>query len=250
MLLLHGGPGLWDYLAPVDALLDGASPVHRYDQRGCGRSSPSDDLSIARYVADIDELRGHWGHEYLVLIGHSFGATLALAYAGTHPGRVAAVGYLSGVGIGDWRTPYRAELARRRAAAGLDERLGELSGRRRTWAEEVEWRRLVWATDYADTTTGRRAAGEMARTPLPINHVANRRLTFSDADQLRWANAVTCPVFFAHGTADPRPAARVLALADRTPGGQVRLIDGAGHLPWTEQPEQTRAVLHEVVRAR
>ncbi|WP_052710912.1 alpha/beta fold hydrolase [Pseudofrankia sp. DC12] len=38
VVLGHGGPGLWDYLAPVAALLDDVFTVIRFDQRGCGRS--------------------------------------------------------------------------------------------------------------------------------------------------------------------------------------------------------------------
>jgi proline iminopeptidase len=232
----------------VGVLLDEVAVVHRYDQRGCGRSSPSDDLSMTRYITDIEELRVHWSHERLVLIGHSFGATLALAYAGSHPNHVASVGYMSGVGIGDWRTSFRAEVARRRAVFGLEDRLAELDERPRTAAEEIEWRRLVWGTDYADTATGLEASRAMAETPFDINYEANRRLKFTDADQLRWATRVSCPVFFLHGTADPRPASHSMALASETPHARKRIIDSAGHLPWTERPDEVRDLLHEVVR--
>lgn len=249
VLLLHGGPGLWDYLGAVDALLEEVAVVHRYDQRGCGRSSRSDDLSMTRYVSDIEELRRHWGHERLTLIGHSFGAALALAYAGTRPEHAASVGYLSGVGIGDWHGPFRAEVARRRAAAGLDVRLAELATRPRTPADEIEWRRLVWATDHADTATGLDLSRAMAETPLEINDEANRRVSFTDSDQLRWAARTRCPVFFLHGTADPRPASQAMALASETPRARMRLIEGAGHLPWAERPDEVRDLLHEVVRA-
>ncbi|WP_017590901.1 alpha/beta fold hydrolase [Nocardiopsis ganjiahuensis] len=249
VVLLHGGPGLWDYLGPVADLLDTELPVYRYDQRGCGRSSASGDLSVERYVADLEELRLHWGHERLVLIGHSFGAALALAYAGSRPEHAASVGYLCGVGIGDWRAPYKAESARRRAAAGIDRRLTELSERRRTAAEEVEWRRLRWSTDYADTANGLEASRAMAETPLAVNPEANRRVSFTDADQLRWAARTTCPVFFASGSADPRPYANSLLLAAETPRARTRVIEGAGHLPWVERPDTVRDLLKEVIRA-
>ena len=39
LVLCHGGPGLWDYLAPVAAMIDDLVTVYRYDQRACGRSS-------------------------------------------------------------------------------------------------------------------------------------------------------------------------------------------------------------------
>ncbi|MEU4551933.1 alpha/beta fold hydrolase [Micromonospora violae] len=37
-MLCHGGPGLWDYLAPVTRLLEDHARTIRWDQRGCGRS--------------------------------------------------------------------------------------------------------------------------------------------------------------------------------------------------------------------
>jgi pimeloyl-ACP methyl ester carboxylesterase len=36
VLLVHGGPGMWDYLEPVARMLETHTVVHRYDQRGCG----------------------------------------------------------------------------------------------------------------------------------------------------------------------------------------------------------------------
>jgi pimeloyl-ACP methyl ester carboxylesterase len=39
VVCLHGGPGTWDYLAPLAGLLDDTFTVIRFDQRGCGRST-------------------------------------------------------------------------------------------------------------------------------------------------------------------------------------------------------------------
>lgn len=39
LVCCHGGPGLWDYLEPVAAMVDDLATVYRYDQRSCGRSS-------------------------------------------------------------------------------------------------------------------------------------------------------------------------------------------------------------------
>gem|GEM_PF-3898689 len=47
------------------------------------------------------------------MVGHSFGATLAFAYAVAHPDRTVALGYVGGVGVGAWREPYRRERRRR-----------------------------------------------------------------------------------------------------------------------------------------
>ncbi|SHG92275.1 prolyl aminopeptidase [Streptoalloteichus hindustanus] len=96
VLFLHGGPG------------GGCTPRHRqlfdpaayrivlFDQRGCGRSRPHlstpeadlDANTTWHLVADIERLREHLGIQRWQLSGGSWGSSLALAYAQTHPERV------------------------------------------------------------------------------------------------------------------------------------------------------------------
>jgi proline iminopeptidase len=246
VVLPHGGPGLWDYLQPLAELLDDLTLVHRYDQRGCGRSDPDGPLTMARYLADLDELRGHWGHERWTVIGHSFGATLALAYAATYPEHAAAVGYICGVGIGNWQEPFRDE--KRRRAHPHQQRLDELAAKVRGPEEEREWRALTWSTDYADTDRGYEFALPMAEQPWPINLDANRAVTFSDDDCITWAAQLRCPITFVLGAADPRPAANALLLAERIAGSRRWLLENAGHLPWFEQRDQVAALVREIVQ--
>lgn len=93
-LILHGGPGA------------GAGPnsprffdpsVYRivvFDQRGCGRSTPRAELranTTWHLVEDIERLRVHLAIERWLLFGGSWGATLALIYAETHPDRVTTL---------------------------------------------------------------------------------------------------------------------------------------------------------------
>jgi proline iminopeptidase len=91
VVFLHGGPG------------GGCAPTHRrlfdpdkyrillFDQRGCGRSIPYASLEANttwHLVADIERLRAMLGVERWMVFGGSWGSTLALAYAETHPDRV------------------------------------------------------------------------------------------------------------------------------------------------------------------
>lgn len=88
LVFLHGGPG------------GGIAPLHRryfdpkrwrivlFDQRGCGRSRPHAELrenTTWDLVADIERLREHLGVGHWLVFGGSWGSTLALAYAQTHP---------------------------------------------------------------------------------------------------------------------------------------------------------------------
>lgn len=114
-VMLHGGPGggcsdnhrrQWDP-ARYDVLL--------FDQRGCGRSTPFASLEANttwHLVADIEALREMCGHEQWQVFGGSWGSTLALAYAVTHPQRVTELIlrgiFLSGRKELDWLTRYGA----------------------------------------------------------------------------------------------------------------------------------------------
>ncbi|MEV8373249.1 alpha/beta hydrolase [Kribbella sp. NPDC056861] len=248
VVLLHGGPGLWDYLEPVAAMLDDRTVVHRFDQRGCGGSDPSDQQTMQRLQDDIEELRQHWGHDRVIVLGHSFGAKLALTYAAAYPEHVAKVGHFSGVGLGDWRTPYYEERDRRATPAQVA-RLTALQVRRKP-EEETEFRALSWFTDHADREHAWQWALEDAAYPYPINFAANRALSgetnaWSDEEFAALAASLTMPVWMIHGTGDPRPASAVLALAEHIPDHQIRLIEGAGHMPWRERPDALRQVLQE-----
>jgi proline iminopeptidase len=65
-----------------------------FDQRGCGRSRPNaslEDNTTWALIEDIERLRVHLGVEKWTVFGGSWGSTLALAYAITHPERVSAL---------------------------------------------------------------------------------------------------------------------------------------------------------------
>ena len=91
---LHGGPG------------SGCQPDHRrlfdperfhailFDQRGAGRSRPKGRLehnTLPHLIADMEKIREQFGFERWMIVGGSWGATLALAYAQAHPERVSSI---------------------------------------------------------------------------------------------------------------------------------------------------------------
>lgn len=93
-LFLHGGPG------------SGAQHSHRnlfdpdrfhtflFDQRGAGRSHPylsRDHNTTAHQIEDIEKIRAFYGIDRWLVVGGSWGSTLALAYAQAHPDRVSGL---------------------------------------------------------------------------------------------------------------------------------------------------------------
>lgn len=90
-VILHGGPG-----GAVNPTMRRFFDPNKwrtalFDQRGCGRSRPNaslEDNTTWSLIADIERLREHLGVEKWTVFGGSWGSTLALAYALTHPDRV------------------------------------------------------------------------------------------------------------------------------------------------------------------
>lgn len=133
----HGGPGLWDYFAPLASLVDDSLTSIRFDQRGCGRSNGSGPFTIAQAVDDLDQLRDAFGLTRWAVIGHSWGAELALRYAARHSERTTAVVYIAGVGACDGFRPAYIEERNRRLGPDFN-RWAELRERHRTAVEERE----------------------------------------------------------------------------------------------------------------
>jgi proline iminopeptidase len=251
VIILHGGPGTWSDHARLAAMVEDLTVVHRFDQRGCGRSGASDELTMARFAQDIDELRAFWGHEKIVVIGHSFGATLTITYAALYPAHVAGVVYLSGVGIGDWRTGEAAVREQRMTPEQVT-RLENLGGRPRTREEEIEFRVLAWFPDNADPGHAMEWALEDASVDLPINWTVNRALmseitSWPDSRKADDVASIPVPITFVHGDGDPRPYTAVQALAEHAQQPSFELISDAGHSPWREQPAAVRDILRSVV---
>ena len=94
VVFLHGGPGggtIPEYRRFFDPA---AYRIVLFDQRGAGRSTPHASLeenTTWHLVADVERLRERFGIERWVVFGGSWGSTLALAYAETHPERVRAL---------------------------------------------------------------------------------------------------------------------------------------------------------------
>jgi proline iminopeptidase len=93
IIVLHGGPDFdHAYLLPDLDRLASAYRLIYYDQRGRGRSSgrvQPEDVTLASDLDDLDGVRQHFELESAALLGHSWGAILALEYALRHPTRVS-----------------------------------------------------------------------------------------------------------------------------------------------------------------
>src|SRR5438105_922163 len=119
LLLLAGGPGMSaDYMLPVASRLADLRKVILPDQRGTGSSDKPpvnrDNYHLAKYVDDLEALRQELNIESWDVAGHSWGGTLAMAYACEHPSTVSALTLISTCGANtDFLTPALEKLRSR-----------------------------------------------------------------------------------------------------------------------------------------
>lgn len=257
VVFLHGGPG------------GGCSPQHRqlfdptrydimlFDQRGCGRSTPHASLEANttwHLVADIEKLRMMAGVDRWQVFGGSWGSTLSLAYAQTHPDHVSEL-VLRGIyllsdaemhwyyqhGVSEM-FPERWEALR--ALIPEQERGDILSAyyRRLTGSDEKEqlaaakaWSGWEGATitllpnpDLVGDFSADRFAIAFAR--IETHYFVNKGW-LEEGQLLRDAHRLAgIPTVIVHGRYDmPCPASSAYALHKAIPGSQLHIIEGAGH---------------------
>lgn len=257
VVFLHGGPG------------GGCSPQHRqlfdptrydimlFDQRGCGRSTPHASLEANttwHLVADIEKLRMMAEVDRWQVFGGSWGSTLSLAYAQTHPDHVSEL-VLRGIyllsdaemhwyyqhGVSEM-FPERWEALR--ALIPQQERGDILTAyyRRLTGSDEKEqlaaakaWSGWEGATitllpnpDLVGDFSADRFAIAFAR--IETHYFVNKGW-LEDGQLLRDAHRLAgIPTVIVHGRYDmPCPASSAYALHKAIPGSKLHIIEGAGH---------------------
>ena len=260
-VFLHGGPG------------GGISPDHRrlfdparydvllFDQRGCGQSTPHASLEANttwHLVDDIEKLRQLIGVEQWLVFGGSWGSSLALAYAQTHPARVSEL-VLRGVYTVtqaelDWYYQFGVsemfpdKWARFQAPVPPAERGNMMAAYRKLLTGPDPQKQLeaarAWSVWEAETITllpnpdiaAKHDEGHFALAFARIeNHYFPHRGWLEDGQLLRDAHKLAgIPGVIVHGRYDmPCPARYAWALQQAWPDADFHLIEGAGHA-WTE----------------
>lgn len=278
-IMLHGGPGA------------GCSVGHRrtfdpqryrgvlFDQRNCGRSLPhaaEHDTELGTntteyLIGDIELLREHLGIERWLVLGGSWGSTLAFAYAQRHPERVtelvhiavtntsaAEIDWLYG-GVGRF-FPQAWDRFRRGAdlgpeatgtelAAGYDRLLSDADPAIRTQAA-LEW--CAWEDAVVELDAGRNTSNRFdddRRRALAFArlcaHYFSRHGFLADGELLANAQRLRdIPTVLIHGQLDlGSPVVTAWRMAQALPHAELHIVPGAGHASGAGMSEALRAAL-------
>lgn len=245
VVVLHGGPGAPGYMAPVARGLADSFRVFEPLQRRSG----GEPLTVAGHVADLHELvESRCEGARPALVGHSWGAMLALAYAATHLGRAASL-VLIGCGTFD-------PVARTRLRAILEERMNDpLRRRMERLPEEIPDpdRRLGVLGDLILPLYSYELVP--ADQEVVVYDARAHHQTWEDMVRLQKEGvypaaftAIDVPVIMLHGAVDPHPGRMIRAsLQSHLPQIEYREWERCGHYPWLEKAvrDEFFAVLRE-----
>jgi pimeloyl-ACP methyl ester carboxylesterase len=251
VLLLHGfqeHAHAWDFVAP--RLAAAGFRVLALDWRGHGDSEwigRGGYYHFADYVADLAALVRELGGR-VSLVAHSMGGNAALLYAGTEPDRVDALVTIEGVGPMD-QTP---EVAPERFADWIED-LDRAAARapRSLTLEEAAQRlrdglgRFTPEVALHMARHGTRDAGDGTRTWKfdPLHQTSSPQPFYAAQARAFWKR-IRAPVLYVEGTCSfitvtsEEIRARVADL-----GAEVVTLDGVGHHPHLERPDELAAVL-------
>jgi proline iminopeptidase len=267
LVVVHGGPFVdHGYLAPDLEPLAETHVLIFYDQRGTGRSTLVSDpasLHIAEHIRDLEAVRHHFELGQMALLGHSWGALLAAAYAHAHPGRLSA---LVAVSPGPLRRdPYWDEVLPRVTAWMDSTTLVELAARDAARRDPANDARATCRTffdlllrgafaDPMDLAAHQRMRGDFCSAPEPAirNGPIVDSLTIASLGGFDWRDHFAeseFPVLVIAGAHDVDPVEAYEEWEAAFPHARLVLLADSGHFPHVEQPEQFFGVVREFLRS-
>lgn len=250
-LILHGGPGLSDYTAPLAAELDDAFSVIRFQQRGLGPSTASGPFGINRHVADAIAVLDAAGADRAYVIGHSWGGHLAMHLAAQHQDRLLGLVLVDPLGaVADGGESDLGRLLTERTPPRLAARAKELDDRAMagegTAEEALESFAIVWPGYFSAPDK----APPMPPLSLSLDCYAETFASihwhFEHKTLEQALPAVTAPAVFVLGAASPIPAEHGIASAALMPGARYHVEDDCGHFVWLERPGSVRRALESI----
>lgn len=233
LILLHGGPAAPGYMKPIAEELAGQFRVLEPFQR----SADNKPLTVARHVQDLqDVIKAYCGREKPFIIGHSWGAMLALAWATEHPEIPKAL-VLIGSGSFNEQTRERMHAIReKRMDARFRRHLEQLP--RKHPKPNVRLAVLGGMFQRLDSVDLIKVKNHLH----PCDAIAHTQ-TWLDMLRLQREgvypqafDVIECPVLMLHGDDDPHPGPMIRdSLVPYL--GQLEYVSWAqcGHYPWLEK---------------
>ena len=267
IIVLHGGPDFdHSYLLPdLDRLSDAFRLIY-YDQRGRGQSADHvrpEEVTLASEVADLDEVRRHFQLESSAVLGHSWGAVLALEYPLRHATRVSHLILMnpapaSASDLAVFRKAYTEQLGadmerQREIVASVAYKEGDpeaVAARyrlhfRHALTRPADFERLMATMKAAFISQGK--AGIVKARAVEDRLMRDTWLV-DGYDLLPRLQTLNIPTLVITGDHDFIPGVIAAHIARAIPNARLVTLTGCGHFAYLECPGDVRKALDAFFR--
>lgn len=264
VIVLHGGPDFdHAYLLPdLDQLQDAFRLIY-YDQRGRGRSVDDvrpEDVTLASEIEDLDKVRRHFGLDAPVLLGHSFGAVLALEYALRHPTRVSHLVLMNPAPVSEGQVSMLRQAYLEKLGADMDRQRDIMDGTEYQEGEpeavaaryRIHFKHaLMRSEDYERLMATMRAGFfRQGKEGIVMARAVEDQLMrdirqVAGYDLLPKLRGLRTPTLVIVGDHDFIPPAIAGQIAEAIPDARLVTIRDCGHFAYLERPDEVRSALNE-----
>lgn len=261
IVILHGGPDFDHcYLLPdMDSLSDSFRLIY-YDQRGRGKSAKHvrpNDVNMESEVSDLDQVRKYFDFESVTLLGHSWGALLALEYALRHPGRVSHLILLNTAPVSRAGYLLLRKERRERTPADIEELIQRSAqanyreGDPDTAAEyyRIHFRSTLGNQAHLDQVIESLRSGFTQEGILKARAIEKRlyeETWFLDGyDLVPKLTDLNIPTLVIHGDYDFIPLSCAAGIAEALPNARLVVLKDTGHFSHMESLDQVRKELRK-----
>lgn len=259
LLVLHGGPGSSCFSLQVLKALSKDRPVILYDQLGCGRSDRPTDMSlwrIERFVEEVGQVREALHLDEVHILGHSWGTTLAAAYALTKAAGINSIIFSSPcLSAPLWEQDQKRNL--QKLPVEVQETIKRCEENGTTDSEEFEAAIEVFAQHFVNRMEKKPEWLEQ-RPPEYRNAeiynimwgpseftVLGNLKNFDCTEQLK---EITCPTLFSCGRYDEATPETTEYYSSLTPGSTFHVFEKSAHMPYIEESEEFLEVLDDFLK--
>lgn len=263
-ILLGGGPGFssWNLEPIQSSLAKQGWKIALMDMRGIGENAETSNpnhTQLDAWIADIEAVRMHLAVDKITVIGHSWGALMAMLYAREHSDKVAHMILLNPV------DPDKSAMQALTEAIHL-RNLQELNI---NWQDDAAWdnqietqpsqARLeqmthtqitqVLPTYFYDYQQGQAYSKQFSHQDFNIDLNIDTWKQY-DANPIQYSQIQQWPftIEFVDCHQDPLMPYNLNAMQPNMTFSKVTLFENCGHFPWVEQPEQFKQWIHTMTQ--
>lgn len=249
LIIIHGGPGHnSSYFLPQFEKLSQYHQLIFYDQRGSGHSEKDldfDTVTMEQFVADLENLREELNLDHFQLLGHAWGALIALQYAAKYPHHVDKLVLMN---------PFPTSAQDLSSfALEVEDRLKQTKNPALKFAQSEDL--LV-----ADVDTFKNFYSNLLKTFLyDENNISELKFEIGQQDALQglliyrifeesflkggydykpYLKKIDCPTLVIHGDSDPIPTWTAKETTSYLKNGKCRILKDCGHFPHIEKPDE------------